>query len=61
MRLMFSPLTPTPHLAPAVKELVSADVTARRELVSAEPRQKLRIFYQVGSESAEMINPTAFL
>uniref|UniRef100_A0AAQ4QFE2 Polycomb protein VEFS-Box domain-containing protein n=1 Tax=Gasterosteus aculeatus aculeatus TaxID=481459 RepID=A0AAQ4QFE2_GASAC len=31
---------------PAVKELVSADVTARRELVSAEPRQKLRIFYQ---------------
>ncbi|KAM8845704.1 polycomb protein suz12-A-like isoform 1-T1 [Spinachia spinachia] len=31
---------------PAVKELVSADVTTRRELVSAEPRQKLRIFYQ---------------
>ncbi|XP_037331884.2 polycomb protein suz12-B-like [Pungitius pungitius] len=31
---------------PAVKELVSADVTTRRELVSAAPRQKLRIFYQ---------------
>uniref|UniRef100_A0A8C7YZW3 SUZ12 polycomb repressive complex 2 subunit a n=1 Tax=Oryzias sinensis TaxID=183150 RepID=A0A8C7YZW3_9TELE len=32
--------------APAVKESPSADVHAKREQVSAEPRQKLRIFYQ---------------
>ncbi|XP_072224407.1 polycomb protein suz12-B-like [Leuresthes tenuis] len=30
----------------AVKESVNADVQTRRELISAEPRQKLRIFYQ---------------
>ncbi|KAK9534541.1 hypothetical protein VZT92_006981 [Zoarces viviparus] len=30
----------------AVKESINADVTTRRELISAEPRQKLRIFYQ---------------
>lgn len=32
--------------APAVKESLSADVQSRREQVAAEPRQKLRIFYQ---------------
>uniref|UniRef100_A0A3Q2QAF7 SUZ12 polycomb repressive complex 2 subunit n=1 Tax=Fundulus heteroclitus TaxID=8078 RepID=A0A3Q2QAF7_FUNHE len=32
--------------AQAVKESVSADVQTRREQISAEPRQKLRIFYQ---------------
>ncbi|KAM7371494.1 hypothetical protein PAMP_008731 [Pampus punctatissimus] len=31
---------------PAVKESINADVQTRRELISAEPRQKLRIFYQ---------------
>ncbi|XP_030591013.1 polycomb protein suz12-B-like isoform X1 [Archocentrus centrarchus] len=31
---------------PAVKESVNTDVQTRREQVSAEPRQKLRIFYQ---------------
>uniref|UniRef100_A0A8C7Z195 SUZ12 polycomb repressive complex 2 subunit a n=1 Tax=Oryzias sinensis TaxID=183150 RepID=A0A8C7Z195_9TELE len=31
---------------PTVKESPSADVHAKREQVSAEPRQKLRIFYQ---------------
>ncbi|KAI4821903.1 hypothetical protein KUCAC02_007477 [Chaenocephalus aceratus] len=30
----------------AVKESINADVQTRRELISAEPRQKLRIFYQ---------------
>ncbi|XP_076609646.1 polycomb protein suz12-B-like [Chaetodon auriga] len=34
-----------PH-ALAVKESVNADVQTRREQISAEPRQKLRIFYQ---------------
>uniref|UniRef100_A0A8C7Z1P7 SUZ12 polycomb repressive complex 2 subunit a n=1 Tax=Oryzias sinensis TaxID=183150 RepID=A0A8C7Z1P7_9TELE len=33
-------------LSAAVKESPSADVHAKREQVSAEPRQKLRIFYQ---------------
>ncbi|KAM4535480.1 polycomb protein suz12-B-like [Fundulus diaphanus] len=32
--------------AQAVKDSVSADVQTRREQISAEPRQKLRIFYQ---------------
>ncbi|KAM6904785.1 polycomb protein suz12-B-like [Xenentodon cancila] len=31
---------------PAVKESVNADVQTRREQISAEPQQKLRIFYQ---------------
>ncbi|KAF6737287.1 Polycomb protein Suz12 [Oryzias melastigma] len=31
---------------PAVKESLSADVQTRREQISAEPRHKLRIFYQ---------------
>ncbi|XP_041854889.1 polycomb protein suz12-B-like [Melanotaenia boesemani] len=31
---------------PAVKESISADVQTRREHILAEPRQKLRIFYQ---------------
>ncbi|XP_034566765.1 polycomb protein suz12-B-like [Notolabrus celidotus] len=31
---------------PAVKESINPDVQSRRELISAEPRQKLRIFYQ---------------
>ncbi|XP_031174538.1 polycomb protein suz12-B-like isoform X2 [Sander lucioperca] len=34
-----------PHTL-AVKESLNADVQTRRELISAEPRQKLRIFYQ---------------
>lgn len=33
--------------AAAVKESVNADVQTRREQIAAEPRQKLRIFYQV--------------
>ncbi|KAM9746245.1 LOW QUALITY PROTEIN: polycomb protein suz12-B-like [Menidia menidia] len=33
-------------ITPAVKESVSTDIQTRRELISAEPRQKLRIFYQ---------------
>ncbi|XP_074553085.1 polycomb protein suz12-like [Halichoeres trimaculatus] len=31
---------------PAVKESINPDVQTRREQISAEPRQKLRIFYQ---------------
>lgn len=34
-------------LSAAVKESLSADVQTRREQISAEPRHKLRIFYQV--------------
>ncbi|KAF3699749.1 Polycomb protein suz12 Suppressor of zeste 12 protein -like protein [Channa argus] len=34
-----------PHTL-AVKESINADVHSRREQISAEPRQKLRIFYQ---------------
>ena len=32
----------------AVKDSLSMDIQTRRELVQCEPRQKLRIFYQVG-------------
>lgn len=37
----------------AVKESINADVQTRRELIAAEPRQKLRIFYQVSLREAE--------
>lgn len=33
--------------AAAVKESISNEMQTRREQISAEPRQKLRIFYQV--------------